>query len=166
MSTIAERLDNAMKLREKKQSQIDDMLKERFHKKHRGAYTHAVLFKGMTPDPEQGAAIAEYLEISYTWLMTGQGPMDREETLEGITYDSLPGWVDAAKAEIQLDRIPEYAIRAAGRCPAAVKPERITPDFVRACALFWLDHVPNEERKRFMASWAERLKKAEDDKPR
>jgi len=167
MASLADRLGHALKTRKKKPAHLDAYLAKRFDKRGTGTgYTHRVLKKGQLPSPEVLAAMADYLDISFDWLTRGQGSMDREAGAAAPTYDSLTGWAEAAAIETEKGRVQAYAIRAAGRSPAFVTPDMVTPDFVFRAASFWLAEAPEEVRKAALDAEAKRLKAEEDAKRR
>ena len=165
MSSLAERITHALEARQMKRGHLDEELARRLGKKGRGTgYVHSLVVRGHQPRPENMKAIADILQVSLRWLMTGEGPMDPEDRDSFATYDSLPGWAAAAGAEVPRGRVAEYAIRAAGRSPVFVQPTEITSDFVFRCATFWLEHAPEEHRIAAMKVEAARIKADEDDK--
>jgi hypothetical protein len=124
---------------------------------------YRVLKKGVMPAADVVADLAEILDVSERWLLTGVGAMDRDAG-GPETYDSLPGWAEAAKVETSRGRTQPYAIRAAGRSPVFVRPETVTADFVLQCAQFWLAHAQEEDRQAAMKAEAQRIKAKEDDR--
>lgn len=166
MASLGERVEHALKTRGKKAAHLDKYLAVRFGKKGDGAgYVHRILKKGLQPGPDELAAIADFLGISLEWLVRGQGGMDREGT-PTATYDSLEGWADAAAEEAEAGRVQPYAIRAAGRSPAMVRPVRVDAEFVFKCAMFWLGAAPEEERRGAAEAEARRIKADEDARQR
>lgn len=163
MASLAERLGHALKTRKKKPAELDRYLAERFTKKGSGAgYTHRVLHRDQQPGHEVMSAMADFLDVSLDWLARGQGGMDREASAAAATYDSLTGWAEAAAIEVERGRIQGYAIRAAGRSPAFVRPAVVTPDFVFRAAMFWLQEAPEDDRRAAMDAEAKRIKAEED----
>ena len=164
MATLAERLAHAMASRDMNARAVDLAIAKKLGKKATSAsgYVHRVLNRGQQPGADTLAALAEILQVSVQWLLTGEGSMDRDATAAPETYDSLPGWAEAAVAELARGRTHGYAVRAAGRSPAFVRPTVITPDFVFEAATFWLRNAPEEEREQAMAAEAARIKKEED----
>jgi hypothetical protein len=170
VATLADRIENALAARGKKAADLDRYLAERFGKKGTGktagtGYMHRVLKRGQEPSGTVLAAIADFLDISLEWLVRGQGPMDRGE-VGARTFDSLPGWAQASVVEIERGRVQAYAIRAAGRAPAFVEPDAVTPDFVFRQAMHWLAEAPEAVRIAAMEAEAKRLKAEEDDRLR
>ncbi len=162
MSTFAERLTHALKARNMQPVELDRALARRFQKKGSGAgYTHRLLHRDQSPRRESLEAIAEILGVADPWLLRGEGPMDRTLAQAIPTYDSLPGWVEASSGEASRGRVPEYAIRAAGRSPAFVRPAQVTADFVFQAASFWLQHAPEDDRLAAMRAEALRVKGTE-----
>jgi hypothetical protein len=162
MATFAERVAHALKTRGMRARGLELMLNRRFGKRDTTAgYVHRILKKNLQPPPEVVAAIAEDLKVSERWLLSGKGSMDRDLS-ETPTYDSLAGWAEAAEVETARGRVQGYAIRAAGRSPAFVQPEQITPDFVFRAAMFWLEAAPEAQRTAAMDAEARRIKDAED----
>lgn len=158
MATLGERVAHALRHRGVKPTALDQFLAERFGKKGKGhGYSHRILHRGQQPAADVCAAIAEFLGITERWLLTGEGPMERGAH-DVPTYDSLTGWAAAAEAEAKAGRVVPYAIRAAGRSPAFVRPETVTPDFVFRCAMFWLEHSPEPDREAAMKAEVQRLK--------
>jgi hypothetical protein len=162
MASLGERLAHALKTRGKKPAHLDRYLAERFGKQGTGTgYTHRVLKKNQRPNSDIASAIADFLEISEKWLLSGQGGMDPGAGATP-TYDSLTGWAESAAEEQRRGRVQAYAIRAAGRSPAFVRPVQITADFVFRAAMFWLENAPEPDREAAIAAEAARLKAAED----
>lgn len=172
VATLAERLDHALRARERSPADLDRYLAERFQKKGVGSrvtagtgYAHRVLHRDQEPKVRHLEAICDFLGISMDWLVRGQGPMDREAG-GARTYESLPGWAAAAAVELERARVQGYAIRAAGRSPVFVEPEAVTPDFVFRKASDWLAEAPEKTRVAAMEQEAKRIKAAEDEKLR
>ncbi len=58
------------------------------------------------------------------------------------TYGQLAGWEEAAAL---VRGVPAYAVQAVARRPVLLRPEHVTPEFVRALAGFWLSWAPTAE---------------------
>jgi len=95
------------------------------------------------------AALARVLGVSGGWLLSGDGSM---RVAEGAlppagTYAQLPGWAEAAALEERRERLPVWAVRAAGRSPVLVKPVSVTAEVVYAVASCWLATASEEARE-------------------
>lgn len=99
--------------------------------------TAEVTREGRNPRADTLLMIAEALNVSPCWLLTGDGAMSRESQAIA-TYESLPGWPEAANEERKRERLAPWFIRAAGRSPVMVTPREVTPDLVFQVASFWL----------------------------
>lgn len=113
-----------------------------------------------TTDPRMSSlvALARALKVRLDWLATGEGPMEPEDAATGETHATLPGWAESA---VKVKGVPAYAIAAVARRPVLLRPEVVTPEFIRALAGFWLSWAPDveEEERRHVAA----LARQEDD---
>lgn len=97
-----------------------------------------------TKDPRISTAIlfAKTLRIRIEWLLLETGPMEVEAGPGSETNASLPGWAEAAT---QVRGVPAYAVDAVASRPIVLHPERVTVEYVRALAAFWLSWAPEAE---------------------
>ncbi len=163
-TTLAERVRFALRFRGMRAVQLDRGVARELGQVYHPGWTHDVL-TGQTRSP--GApklmAAAKVLRVAPTWLMTGEGPMDAEETPLRETYSAVPGWTEAAADPLVLQVYPQsWIVEAVGGSPVMVRPERMTPQIVlQACAL-WLASAPEEERRAAARAEAARRREHEE----
>lgn len=117
---------------------------------------------GRTKDPRASTLVlfAERLRVRLDWLLRDVGPMDLDVEPETEPYASLAGWAEEAP---RVRGVPTYAVDAVGRRPIAVRPERVTVDFIRALAGFWLSWAPEAEEEG--RRWIDAQRRTEGDAP-
>lgn len=98
------------------------------------------------PTADVLAAMAEVMSVDPGWLLSGRGTM-LSVAAATETYDSLPGWPEAADVEIRRDRVRAYVIRAAGRSPILVRPRSVDPELVYQVAMLWLSTADDAVRE-------------------
>lgn len=148
MSTLSERVRHAKAARGMTDMTIDKGVAAVLGRKPRGlnALTADVIAGKRKPTADVLEAMASFLRIDPGWLLAGRGGMDPESSATA-TYDSVPGWEEAARAELKRDRVRAYVIRAAGRSPVLVTPREVTPELVFQVATLWLSTATDAARE-------------------
>lgn len=106
-------------------------------------FTSQVIGRTSSPRLDSVILLAKTLRVRLEWLATDQGPMELGVAPEGAeTYGQLGGWTDAAA---QVKGVPVYAVAAVSKRPVLLRPDRVSVEFVRALAGFWLSWAPAAE---------------------
>lgn len=105
-------------------------------------FTSGAIGRTASPRLDSVILLSRALQVRLDWLATGEGPMDVGAAPGSETYGDLPGWAAAAR---EVRGLPAYAVEAVAARPMLLRPERVTTEFVRALAGFWLSWAPATE---------------------
>lgn len=97
-------------------------------------YVSRLIWEARSPHLDLVEAIAQAAGVRLAWLVAEEGPMLPTGAQRN---EDIPGWAAAATQVKARRRVPAFAIDAAGRLPAVVRPEEATPEFVSDIANLW-----------------------------